>query len=184
MTLSKETRWFAGIRYERNLFDDFAYQNSNAIGMGRFLGGSKSNKRSAELGAGYLREQPEALAYSKFGEVSLRRQESASGEPTVHVGAQYIHRVSANASLVNLMFIETSATNTMRTGNCSVQVKAHKNLALVFGVDVTNNMSPPAGQVRHTQTETTLALTYNFISAKNVSASQPLPTLLQGLRMP
>jgi hypothetical protein len=48
LTLSKETFWFVGIRYERNLFDGFAYLNSIAIGMGRLLGGSKSNKLSAE----------------------------------------------------------------------------------------------------------------------------------------
>jgi hypothetical protein len=42
------------------------------------------------------------------------------------------------------------------------------------------NTSPPARQVRHPQTVSTLTLTHKFTSAKDVSASQPLPTLLQG----
>ncbi len=184
LTLSKRTFWFAGTLYDRNRFDGFAYQESGASGMGRLLIESKANKLSTELGAGYLREEPEALTYNTFGEVISRRPQPAIGEAVVHFGAQYTHRFSANAKLINAMLIESGSTNTMSTDNLTVQVKVHKHLALSIGVDVTNNTNPPFGQVRHTLTVTTVNLTYSFSSSKSVSAAQPLPTLLQGLHMP
>jgi putative salt-induced outer membrane protein len=184
LTLSKRTFWFGGALYDRNRFDGFAYQESAASGMGRLLIESKSNKLSTELGAGYLREEPEALTYNAFGEVTSRKPEIAMGEPVVHVGAQFSHVFSSNAKVLNTMLIESGATNTMSTDDLSVQVKVHKHLSLSFGVDVTNNTNPPPGQVRHTLTMTTMNLIYSFSSSKNVSAAHPLPALLQGLDMP
>ncbi len=184
LTLSKRTFWFGGTLYDRNRFDGFAYQESAASGMGRLLMESKSNKLSTELGAGYLREQPQALTYNAFGEVTSRTPEAAMGEPVVHFGTQFSHKFSANAEVLNTMLIESGATNTMSTDDLTVQVKMHKHLSLSVGVDVTNNTNPPPGEVRHTLTVTTMNLTYSFSSSKAVSAAHPLPTLLQGLDMP
>lgn len=183
LTLSKRTFWFGGTLYDRNRFDGFAYQESAASGMGRLLVESKSNKLATELGAGYLREEPEALTYNTFGEVISRTPEPAVGEPVVHFGAQFSHEFSANAKVKNTMLIESGGTNTMSSDDLTLQVKVHKHLALSFGVDVTNNTNPPPGEVRHTMTVTTMNLTYTFSSSKTVSAAQPLPTLLQGLDM-
>ena len=184
LTLSKRSFWFGGARYDRNRFDGFAYQESAASGMGRVLVESKWNKFSTELGAGYLRERPEALKYNAFGEVISREPEAAMGEPVVHLGAQFSHEFSPNAKVSNTMLIESGATNTMSIDDLSVQVKVHKHLSLSFGVDVTNNTNPPPGEVRHTLTMTTMNLIYSFSSSKKVSAAQPLPTLLQGLDLP
>lgn len=182
--LSKRTFWFGALRYDRNLFNGFAYQASVASGFGRILLDSKSIRLSAELGAGYRRELPEVLTLNSFGEVIGRNRLAVVNDPVMQAGVKFRYEFTSNAKVLNTMLVESGPGNTMSIDNLSLRVTMHKHLALSVGVDVTNNTNPPGGDVRHTQTVMTVNLVYNFSTSKAVSVTQPIQTMLQGLDLP
>ena len=183
LAFSRRTFWFAGLRYDRNLFSGFAYQASVASGIGRMLLRSKVNSLSAELGAGFRRELPEQLEQNAFGAVISRKRLAAVDDAVLHARAQFRHRLSRNSTLLNTLLVESGSSDTMSADDLSLQVRMRKTLSLAVGLQVTNNTSPPAGKLRHTDTVMTVNLVYDFHSSK-ISALSPPPSLLQGLNLP
>lgn len=183
LDLSHRTFWFAGALYDHNLFSGFAYQESVASGIGRVLLKSKSNKLSAELGAGFRRQRLEQLKQNGFGAVVSRRRLGVAQEAVLHAGAQFQHRLSHDSKLLNTLLVESGPSDTMGVDNLSLRVQMRKTLALSVGVQVTDNTNLPPGKVSHTDTVMTVNLVYNFRTAK-MSATSPTPTVLQGLNLP
>ncbi len=183
LALSERTFWFGGVLFDRNLFSGFAYQASAASGIGRVFVHSRTDKFTAELGAGVRRELPEQLAQNGLGAVISRTRLAAVDDAVLHAGAQFQHRLSHDAKLLNTLLVESGSSDTMSADNLSLQVQMRKSLALSVGVQVRNNTNPPPGKVRHTDTVMTVNLVYDFHTAK-ISATAPTPPLLQGLNLP
>lgn len=183
LALSRHTFWFAGLRYDRNLFNGFAYQESLASGMGRVLVLTKSTKLSGELGAGFRREQPELLVTNALGAVTSRTRESVVGDAVLHAGLQISHSFNKATTLKNKLLVEAGSSDTMTRDSLSLQVKMNTTLALAVGVTMVNNTNPPPGDARHTDTVMTVNLVYDVKSAK-LSAKAPTSDLFQSLDMP
>ena len=184
MALSKRTFWFAGLNYDRNLFDGFAYQESAASGLGRVLLGTKQTRLSIELGAGYRRELPEALQLNSFGGVKSRKREPVVGDAVLHAGMTFSYSFSASTKLQNRLLVESGASDTLTMDNLSLQVKMDKTLALSVGMQATNNTNPPqGGSAPHTNTVMTVNLVYQF-KTKNLSPGPPMHALLDGFDVP
>lgn len=181
--LSKRTFWFAGLRYDRNLFDGFAFQESLASGLGRILIKSKSTNLSAQLGAGFRREQPELLVTNTLGAVTSRTREAVVGDAVLDAGVEFSHSFSHSTTLKNKLLVQAGSSDTLTSDNLSLQVKMNTELALAVGLRLVNNSNPPPGDARHTDTIMTVNLVYEVKSSK-VSADPPTSDLLQSLDMP
>ena len=183
LALSKRTFWFGSGRYDRNLFNGFAYQESVASGLGRILVRSHSTKLSAELGAGFRRERPELLTLNSLGGVTSRTREAVEEGAVLHAAMQFSHSFTKSTSLKDELLVESGARNTMTSNNISLHVKMNTVLSLAAGMQLVNNTNPPAGQARHTDSVVTVNLVYDFKDSK-ISASPTTTDLFSSLDMP
>lgn len=183
LALSRRAFWFAGLRYDRNLFNGFAFQESVASGLGRVLVLRKSTRLSGELGAGFRREQSELLVTNTLGAVTSRTREAVVGDAVLHAGLQFSHSFNKATTLKNKLLVEAGSSDTMTSDNLSLQVKMNTALALAVGVALVNNTNPPRGDARHTDTVMTVNLVYDVKSAK-LSAKAPSGDLFESLDMP
>lgn len=182
-SLSGRTFWFGAARWDRNLFDGFAYQESLATGFGRILVHSHSTKLSAELGVGYRRERPELLVTNTLGGVISRTREPVVDDAVLHAAVQYSHSITSSTKIKNQLLVEAGSSDTMTSDDLSLQVKMSTAFALAVGMQLVNNTSPPAGEARHTDTVMTINLVYDFKNSK-LSASPSADTLLDSLNLP
>lgn len=164
--LSKRTFAFAALRYDRNLFDGFAYQESMTGGLGRVLVRNKSTTLSGELGAGIRREQPELLLKNALGEVTSRTREAAISEAVARAALRFSHSFTKSTTLKDELLVESGASDTMTSDNLSLQVKMNTTLSLAVGVQLVNNTNPPPGEAAHTDTVMTVNLVYDFKTKK------------------
>lgn len=183
LALSKRTFWFGTGRWDRNLFDGFAYQESIATGLGRILVLSHSTKLTGELGVGYRREQPELLVTNTLGGVTSRTRQPVVNDAVVHAALQYAHSITHSTQLKNRLLVESGSSDTMTSDNLSLQVKMNSALALSVGMQLVNNTNPPPGEARHTDTVMTVNLVYDFKDSK-LSASPTSSGLFESLNMP
>ncbi len=187
LALSRHTFWFGTGRWDRNLFDGFAYQESVASGLGRILVMTNATKLSVELGAGFRRERPELLTTNALGAVTSRVRRPVVDDAVVHAGAQYRHSISSSTHVLDTLLVESGSSDTMTTDNLSLQVKMEKTLSLAVGVQLTNNTNPPPGSVRHTDTVMTVNLVYEFKNSKLTATSgsgDSFSDLIGSLNMP
>ena len=187
LALSTRTFWFGAGRWDRNLFDGFAYQESIASGLGRILVQTNPTRLSVELGVGFRRERPELLTTNTLGAVTSRVQRPVVRDVVVHAGAQYRHSIDSSTHVVDTLLVESGSSDTMTTNNLSLQVKMEKTLSLAVGVQLTNNTSPPPGSVRHTDTVMTVNLVYEFKNSKltvTPGSGDSFSDLIGSLNMP
>lgn len=183
LALSKHTFWFGTGRWDRNLFDGFAYQESLATGLGRVFVHSHSTQLTAELGGGFRREQPELLVTNSLGAVTSRTRQSVVDEAVLHAALQYSHAITHSTRLKDQLLVESGSSDTMTSDNLSLQVKMNTALALAVGMQLVNNTNPPPGDARHTDTVMTVNLVYDFKNAK-LAASPASNGLFDSLNMP
>lgn len=183
MALSKRTFWFAGLNYDRNLFDGFAYQESAASGLGRILLETKQTHLSIQLGAGYRRELPEELVLNSFGGVKSRTREPAVGDAVLHGAVKFSYSFSSSTELLNSVLVESGASDTMTVDNLSLRVKMGKTLALSVGMQANDNTNPPLGDAPHTNTVMTINLVYQF-KTKNLSPGPTTNSLVDSFDVP
>ena len=181
--LGRRTFWFGTGRYDRNLFNGFAYQESLATGLGRVLVQSRPTRLSAELGAGVRREQPELLATNSLGAVISRTRRPVVAEAVLHAALQFSRAISRSTTLKNQLLVESGSSDTMTSDNLSLQVKMNRVLSLAIGMQLVNNTSPPPGDARHTDTVMTVNLVYDLKNPK-LSAGTSSPDLFSSLNMP
>ncbi len=187
LALSKHTFWFGTGRWDRSLFDGFAYQESVASGLGRFLAMTHATTLSVELGAGFRRERPELLTTNALGAVISRARQPVVDDAVVHAGAQYQHSINASTHVLDTLLVESGSSDTMTTNNLSLQVKMAKTLSLAVGLQLTNNTNPPPGSVRHTDTVMTVNLVYAFKNSKltpSPGSGNSFSDLIGSLNMP
>jgi putative salt-induced outer membrane protein len=183
LELSPRTFWFSSLRWDRNLFTGFAYQESVASGGGFKFIQSPATLLAAELGVGYRIDRPETLTTSPLGDVISRVDEPLQRDALLQAGLNYSHSITQSTKLVNTMLLQYGASDTTTTDNLSLQVKVDASLALAVGMQIVNNSSPPPGSEKHTDTLVTVNLVYALKNPK-LSASSGEPVTVNGFNLP
>ena len=183
LELSPRTFWFSTLRWDRNLFTGFAYQESVASGGGFKFIRSPATLLAAELGVGYRIDRPETLTTSPLGNVISRVDGPLQRDALLQAGLNYSHSITQSTKLVNTMLLQYGASDTTTTDNLSLQVKVDASLALAVGMQVVNNSSPPPGSEKHTDTLVTVNLVYALKNPK-LSATSGEPITVTGFNLP
>lgn len=183
LELSPRTFWFSTLRWDRNLFTGFAYQESVASGGGFKFIQSPTTLLAAELGVGYRIDRPETLTTSPLGNVISRVDEPLQRDALLQAGLNYSHSITQSTKLVNTMLVQYGASDTTTSENLSLQVKVDASLALAVGMQIVNNSSPPPGSEKHTDTLVTVNLVYALKNPK-LSASSGEPVTVNGFNLP
>jgi putative salt-induced outer membrane protein len=183
LDLSPRTFWFTTIRWDRNLFTGFDYQESVASGGGFKFIQSAATQLAGELGVGYRIDRPETLTTGPSGNVITRVSDPVQRDAVLQGGLNYSHSITESTKLVNNLLVQYGASDTTTTDNLSLQVKVDATLALAVGVQLVNNSSPPAGSEKHTDTVVTINLVYAFKNPK-LSATSGEPVTVSGFNLP
>jgi putative salt-induced outer membrane protein len=183
LDLSPRTFWFSTLRWDRNLFTGFAYQESVASGGGFKFIQSPATLLAAELGVGYRIDRPETLATAPLGNVISRVDKPLQRDALLQAGLNYSHSITQSTKLVNTMLVQYGASDTTTTENLSLQVKVDASLALAVGMQIVNNSSPPPGSEKHTDTLVTVNLVYALKNPK-LSATSGEPITVTGFNLP
>lgn len=183
LDLSPRTFWFSTLRWDRNLFTGFAYQESVASGGGFKFIQSHTTLFAAELGIGYRRQQPEILTTGTLGNVLSRQRQPVVSDAVLQAGVNYSHDISQSTKLVNTLLVQYGASDTTTTDNLALQVKVDATLSLAVGMQLVNNSSPPAGSEKHTDTVVTVNLVYALKNPK-LSAASGEPVTVTGFNLP
>jgi putative salt-induced outer membrane protein len=190
LELSARTFWFSTVRWDRNLFTGFAYQESVASGGGFKFLQTPATLLAVELGAGYRAEQPETLTIGPFGNVISRTRVPGSmqREAVLQGGLNYSHAITRLTKVVNTLLVQYGSSDTTTTDNLALQVKVDASLSLAVGVQLVNNTNPPAtagasGSVKRTNTLMTVNLVYDLKNSK-LSATAGTPETVNGFNLP
>src|SRR6185437_15310447 len=182
----------SNVRYDRNLFTCFAYQESVASGGGFKFIDTPSTLLAGELGVGYRREEPEILTTGLLGNVTSRTTQPVVNDAVLEAGVNYSHSITHLTKVVNTLLVQYGASDTTTTENLSLQVQVDATLSLAVGMQLVNNTSPPAASlsspagtvgVRHTDTVVTVNLVY-ALKNKDLSANSGTPTMVAGFNLP
>lgn len=183
LDLSPRTFWFSTVRWDRNLFTGFAYQESVASGGGFKFIQSPATQLAGELGVGYRRQQPEILTTGTLGNVLSRQRQPVVSDAVLEAGLNYSHDISGSTKLVNTLLVQYGSSDTTTTDNLALQVKVDATLSLAVGMQLVNNSSPPAGSEKHTDTVVTVNLVYALKNPK-LSATTGEPLTVKGFNLP
>ena len=183
LDLSPRTFWFSTVRWDRNLFTGFAYQESVASGGGFKFVQSPTTLLAGELGVGYRRQQPEILTTGTLGNVLARQRQPVVSDAVLEAGLNYSHDITSSTKLTNTLLVQYGSSDTTTTDNLALQVKVDATLSLAVGMQLVNNSSPPAGSEKHTDTVVTVNLVYALKNPK-LSASTGEPLTVKGFNLP
>ena len=183
LDLSPRTFWFSTVRWDRNLFTGFAYQESVASGGGFKFVQSPTTLLAGELGVGYRRQQPEILTTGTLGNVLARQRQPVVSDAVLEAGLNYSHDITSSTKLTNTLLVQYGSSDTTTTDNLALQVKVDATLSLAVGMQLVNNSGPPAGSEKHTDTVVTVNLVYALKNAK-LSASTGEPLTVKGFNLP
>lgn len=194
LELSKRVFWFSALRWDRNLFSGFAYQESVASGGGFKFIQTHSTLLAAELGVGYRVEKPETLTIGTLGNVEsrVRVPGSVMRDAVLQAGFHYSHSITHSTKLENTLLVQYGSSDTTTTDNLSVRVKIDSTLSLALGGQLVNNTNPPmasltraggTSSVRRTDTVMTINLVY-ALKNKDLSATAGTPVTVDGFNLP
>jgi putative salt-induced outer membrane protein len=183
LDLSPRTFWFSTLRWDRNLFTGFAYQESVASGGGFKFIQSPATLLAAELGVGYRIDRPETLTTGPLGNVITRVDDPLQRDAVLQAGVNYSHSITESTKVVNTLLVQYGASDTTTSDNLSLQVKVDASLALAVGMQLVDNTSPPAGSAKHTDTVVTINLVYALKNPK-LSATSGEPITVTGFNLP
>ncbi|MGH8180362.1 MAG: DUF481 domain-containing protein [Steroidobacteraceae bacterium] len=183
LDLSPRTFWFSTLRWDRNLFTGFAYQESIASGGGFKFIQSSATLLAGELGVGYRRQEPEILTTGTLGNVLTRTRQPVVSDAVLQAGLNYSHDITESTKLVNTLLVQYGASDTTTTDSLALQVKVDATLSLAVGMQLMSNSSPPAGSEKHTDTVVTVNLVYALKNPK-LSATTGEPVTVTGFNLP
>lgn len=183
LQLTQRMFWFSTARWDRNLFNGFAYQESIATGAGFNIIQTPATRLSTELGVGYRRQEPEILVTNPSGGVIARTREPVVNDAVMQAVVKYERSITSSTKLLNTLLVESGASDTTTTDNLSLQVKVDASLSLAVGMQLVNNTSPPPGSARHTNTMMTVNLVYE-LKNPNLSVTGSAPQAVSDLNLP
>lgn len=152
---------FGALRYQRDLFSGFNYQESVSAGVGYKIFDTDSLKLSVQAGPGYRRERPQALTKDAAGNVIARALGAPASSAILSAGIDYSQALTATTTLSDKLLVESGGGNTLLTNALALTVSMSSRLALSLGYNVQNNSSPPPG-LKKLDTIETANLVFSF----------------------
>lgn len=152
---------FGELRFQRDLFSGFNYQESVSAGVGYKIFDTDSLKLSVQAGPGYRRERPQILTKNTSGEVLARTLQAPTSGAILSAGVNYSQSLTATTTLSDKLLVESGGGNTLLTNALALTVSMSSRLALSVGYNVQNNSSPPPG-LKKLDTVETMNLVFSF----------------------
>ena len=159
--LTPQLYTFGGLRYERDMFSGFQYQESLTAGLGYKIFDTNTTKLDIQAGAGFKRLRREDLIKDAAGAVVQRIPLTAESGAIGTLGVNYSQALTGTTTLTDKLLIESGSSDTLTTNALAVAVKVSAKLALSVGYTVTDNSDPPAG-LKKIDTLETVNLVYAF----------------------
>jgi putative salt-induced outer membrane protein len=153
--------WFGGLRYERDHFGAFSYQQSATTGLGYKLIDNDTTKLSVQGGVGIKKSEPQTLVKDASGQVIDRINDEAVTRGDVVAGVKFEHALTGNTKVLNTFLAEATSDNTFMQNDLALQVSMSDKLALSVGYGIRQNTSPPP-DAKRADTITTLSVVYKI----------------------
>lgn len=153
--------WFGGLRYERDHFGAFSYQESATTGIGYKFIDNDRTKLNAQLGFGIKESQEQSLITDDDDRVIDRIEGDTATRAVATLGANLEHALTPSTKIVNKLLVESASDNTLLQNDLALQVAINATFSLSVGYGIRQNTSPPPDSER-TDTVTTLNLVYKL----------------------
>lgn len=161
--LTEPLFWFGGLRYERDHFGAYAYQQSATTGLGYKLIDNDATKLTVQAGVGIKKSRPQTLvkADDDSDRVLYRIWGDDETRGDVVGGAKFEHALTGNTKILDTLLVEATSDNTFLQNDLALQVSMTDRFALSVGYGIRQNSSPPPDTDR-LDTITTLSLVYKL----------------------
>lgn len=153
--------WFGGLRYERDHFGAFSYQESATTGAGYKFIDNDITKLSAQLGFGIKKSEEQTLITDEAERVIERVEGETATRGLATFGVNLDHALTPTTKIINKLLVEAASDNTLVQNDLALQVAINDSFSLSVGYGVRQNTSPPPGAER-TDTMTTVNLVYKL----------------------
>jgi putative salt-induced outer membrane protein len=158
--LSKDLYTFGGLRYQRDMFSGFQYEESVTAGLGYKIFDTTTTKLDVQLGVGYKTLRLEELTPIAGGAI-YRTPEATESGAIGTAGVNYSQALSKTTTLSDKLLVETGSSDTLVTNALALAVKISTKFALSLGYSIQDNTKPPAG-LKKLDTLETVNLVYSF----------------------
>lgn len=160
--LTDHLYWFGGLRYERDHFGAYAYQQSATTGVGYKLIDNDTTKFSVQAGAGIKQSQPQTLVEDDDSDrVLYRIYEDKETLGNIVLGARFEHQLTTNTKVLDTLLVEGTSANTFIQNDLALQVAMNDRLALSVAYGIRQNTSPPPDNEKLDQI-TTISVVYKL----------------------
>lgn len=153
--------WFGGVRYERDHFGAFSYQESAATGSGYKFIENDRTKLNGQLGVGVKRSEEQTLVTDESDRVIDRIEGETATRGLLTLGGNLEHALTPTTKIIDKLLVEVASDNTLMQNDLALQVAINETFSLSVGYGIRQNTSPPPGAER-TDTITTLNLVYKL----------------------
>jgi putative salt-induced outer membrane protein len=160
-SITQRLFWFGGLRYERDRFGAFSYQESAATGAGYKFFDDDITKFSTQLGVGAKRSREQTIVKDDIGNVTDRIYGDTALRGLITAGANFEHKLTDTTKIVDKLSVEAASDNTFIQNDLALQVAINAKFSLSVGYGVRENTSPPPDSER-IDTITTLNLVYKI----------------------
>jgi len=144
-SLTPDLYTFGALRYARDLFSGFNYQASATAGFGYKFINTTDVKLSAQLGAGYRKDQTEDITKDGTGAVISRTLGPANSNAILTAGLNYSQALTDTTTLSDKLLVESGSSDTMISNALALTVKISTRLALSLGYTLLDNTKPTPG---------------------------------------
>jgi putative salt-induced outer membrane protein len=153
--------WFGGLRYERDHFGAFSYQESAATGVGYKFIDNAATKLNGQVGFGIKKSEEQTLITDESDRVIDRVEGETATRGLITLGGNLEHALTPTTKIVDKLLVEMASDNTLMQNDLALQVAINDSFSLSVGYGIRQNTSPPPGAER-TDTITTLNLVYKL----------------------
>lgn len=152
---------FGALRYDKDRFAGFDYQESVTAGVGYSIFNTPSYALDAQAGVGYRKLRPQLLIKDPAGNV-IDRQFFDAEDGVVGTGQlKGWYAFNSSTKVLDTVYVESGTHNTLLQNDLGLQVAMSKSLSLVAGYQIKHNSTPPEGLVK-TDTLVTFSVAYEF----------------------
>lgn len=161
--LTEPLYWFGGLRYERDHFGAYAYQESATTGLGYKLIDNDTTQFSVQGGIGIKKSQPQTLVKDDddSDRVLYRIYEEKETRGNLVAGAKLEHKLTANTKILDTLLVEGTSANTFVQNDLALQVSMSDRFALSVAYGIRQNTSPPPDNEKIDQI-TTISVVYKL----------------------
>ncbi|MDB6063017.1 MAG: hypothetical protein JWM78_3120 [Verrucomicrobiaceae bacterium] len=153
--------WFGGLRYERDQFGAFSFQESASTGAGYKFIDNDTTKFAAQLGVGAKRAREQTVVKDESNDVIDRINGDTTTRGLATAGANFEHTLTATTKVIDKLVVEAASDNTFIQNDLALQVAINDKFSLSVGYGVRENTSPAPDSER-IDTITTLNLVYKI----------------------